>query len=91
LPVQLVKKQTTSSEFVNWVQYLNEEPNRFNPLYFYLAQIAAEVRRTIVKKPEKVKVEDFVIKFISKEDQRKANLNKSKSFWLKGLGILKRK
>ncbi len=47
--------------------YLDHVVNDFNPLHYYLASVAAEVRRGYVKDPDRVKVEDLLLKFISKE------------------------
>lgn len=55
--------------------YLELEQRFFKLEHFYLAQIAAEIRRANVKNPSNVKTEDFIIKFkenvnskITKED-----------------------
>ena len=91
MPVQQVKQMTSSSDFMNWMVYLEEEPNRFNALYFYLAQIAAEVRRSFVKHPDKVKTNDFIIKFTDKKSLNVKKAEQSKSTWLKWLGISRKK
>ena len=94
MPVQQVKQMTSSSDFINWMVYLEEEPNKFNALYFYLAQIAAEVRRSFIKHPDKVKTKNFIIKFIKIVDKKSSNVKKakqSKSTWLRWLGIDRKK
>ena len=91
MPIQQVKQMTSSSDFTNWMIYLNEEPNKFNALYMYLAQIAAEMRRSFVKHPKKVETKDFIIKFTSKEDVIKQKTEHSKSSWFSFLKFKRKK
>jgi len=92
-PIQYVKRTTSSLEFTDWIVYLNEEPNRFNALYMYIAQLTAEVRRSWIKQSEirKTKASDFVIKFVDEKTLVKQKLEQkteaSKSRWLGFLGI----
>jgi len=87
-PIQYVKQTTSSLDFTDWIAYLSEEPNRFNALYMYIAQLTAEVRRSWVTKTARQKTEtsDFIIKFVEKKDviERQAT---SKRSWLGFLGI----
>jgi hypothetical protein len=62
-----VKMETSASQFVLWMEYLEWEINAFDKTCYYLAQIAAEVRRPNVKKGVFVKVEDFIMKFTHKD------------------------
>jgi hypothetical protein len=48
---------------MEWQIYLRDRCNEFNPDYWYLAQIACEVRRGHVKAPNRLKVKDFILKF----------------------------
>ena len=87
-----VKMKTSTSQFVLWMQYLDWDINAFDKTCFYLAQIAAEVRRPNMPKGKTVKLEDFIIKFSSKKDaekpedeQTKANRMKQYFFGLTGL------
>jgi len=69
---------------------------------YYLASIASEVRRSYVKDPQKVKLEDMLLKFNIKndkaevsspardEDQAEVQKVVSKSFWLGMFGIKER-
>ena len=61
---------------------MEQEEERIKAEELYFAQIAAEVRRSYVKYPGKVKVEDFLL-------QRKPKEQKipSKEIWLGVLGI----
>lgn len=94
--VQEVQGQVTSTEFLLWQEFFNKEVNLFHREDFYFAQLAAEIRRSYVKKPRLVKVKDFIIKYVMsktsdevKVDEKtiEANTKKSKRFWLGGLGI----
>lgn len=66
-----VKRKTSSSEFILWMQYLEWEINSFDRTAHYLAQIATEVRRSYVKKPASVKFKDFIMKFSREEKEEK--------------------
>jgi len=89
MPIQYVKQTTSSLDFTNWIVYLNEEPNRFNALYMYLAQLTAEIRRSWVKQSDvrKVKASAFIIKFVDKTEVVKQKIEVSKRTWLGFLGI----
>jgi len=88
-------RETTSSEFIGWQVYFNAEENIVHREHYYLAQIAAEIRRGISKKPKSIKIEQFLLKFQHPKVQRKPLTNKekqeraekSKSTWLAFLGI----
>ena len=57
-------------EFLNWLEFLNWEDRQQTKADFYLAQIAAEIRRTVVKKPKDVKVKDFFVQIVEKVKKR---------------------
>ncbi len=92
---------TTSRDFVDWMTYLEMEfeveVRAFHREDYYLAQIAAEVRRSFVKEPEKVCLEDMLLTFESvREDmaspRTEADLieertQRSKSYWYGILGV----
>lgn len=83
-------RETTSSEFVEWQEYFGAEEKDVRKEHYYLAQIAAEVRRGISKRPKSIKLEQFLLKFerkkqeslllTKKEKQKRAE--RSKSVWL---------
>lgn len=83
----------TWSEFVDWTTFLNKEVvEREAKNEFYLASIAAEVRRGNVKDPNAVKVEDFYARLKTDEDQEeivnpKERSEKSKQAWAVVLGV----
>lgn len=80
--------ETSSCEFVEWMVYLQELDNRKEPIHYYLAQIALEVRRTLTPK-KRWKIQDFLLSF--KKPTRKKEpvtaaekelyLQRSKMFW----------
>ncbi|KAA3639454.1 MAG: DUF4035 domain-containing protein [Proteobacteria bacterium] len=63
-------------EFVSWCAF-----NKLSPVGdirhdYYMAQIAAEFRRTIVKEPEKLKINDFMFfERMTKEKLKFKNLS----------------
>jgi len=87
------QSRVSSKEFVLWKYYLQNEHLRFHREDYLFAMVAAEVRRTIVKNPNKVDPKDFLLKFqdtrsneISEEDKQRA-LSFDKSFWLETVGL----
>jgi len=69
--------------------YLELEVGDFHREDYYLAQIAAEIRRGWAQHPKKVKTSDFLLNFgleESEEDFQQRN-KKSKGFWFRALGI----
>ena len=71
--------------------YLDEEVNGFHREDYYYAQIAAEVRRGIVKHPESVKVSQFLLKFRNEEENKQTpeeKMGDAKQFFsaLTGMG-----
>lgn len=46
------------------MSFFEMERNSFHREDYYLAQIAAEVRRSIVKRPQDVDVKDFLLSFV---------------------------
>lgn len=63
-PVQLLQKMTTSKEFLRWQVILEREPNWFDPLHYYLANIVNTLRNINRKKGAKAsKLESCLLKF----------------------------
>lgn len=93
LPLQEVQNKTTSTEFIEWLAYLDlieeEDEKAFTVDRYYMAQIAAEVARNRVKNPNKIKIKDKQIKFVRKRNGKSntADIEKSKAFWLGSLGL----
>jgi len=92
-PLQRVKNETTSTEFIMWQEYLEQDLVISKREYYYLAQIAAEIRRTISKHPKRIKLQDFLLKFRNDKKVNNSMLSveertkKSKSFWKALVGI----
>lgn len=53
---------TTSSEFVDWLVYMDEVERRPSKEDIYNACLTAEVRRSWVSKPNQIKDKDFLLK-----------------------------
>jgi hypothetical protein len=91
MPLQELQMKTTSTEFLEWLVYLEKDLNAFHREDCYLAQIAAEVRRGNTKTPKRVKDKDFILKFKMKRSPTKENIKKfceeAKMFWYGLLGI----
>jgi hypothetical protein len=99
IPVAELQERMSSSEFLEWTIYLEEKANEFNPLFWYLAQIAREVRLGWSKKRNH-KLKDFLLSFTTRgekssrvtegkdsEEERQSYLESSKRFWCGLLGI----
>ena len=61
MTVQQVQSRITSSEFIEWRVFLEREQSQATVDHYYLAQIAAEVRRGWVRKPRAVRLQDFIL------------------------------
>jgi len=71
MPVQRCMRETSSTDFLDWQEYIRRERNTPRREDFYAAQIAAEVRRGIAKKPQAVKTEQFLLTFTTEEKKQK--------------------
>ena len=83
-------QDTTSREFVEWSIIVEESEKEFTKQDYYLAQIAAEVRRSFVKNPSKVLLKDFFLQFEEKEKPkmtREQATTFAKAAWFGRLGI----
>jgi len=82
-------QETTSTEFLAWQQYFEQEQTKHTREHYYLAQIAAEVRRSNVKNPKAVTPEQLLLKFTTSpkkvapptEADREARTAASKANW----------
>jgi len=89
--------ETSSSQFVLWMEYLDWEINAFDKTCYYLAQIAAEVRKPNMPKGKTIKLEDFIIKFTSKKAEEKpledaqTRAHKMKQFFFGLTGLSRKK
>ncbi len=94
---QRVQQETTSTEFLDWVVYLEQDVNAFHREDSFLANIAREIcqfREMFVKKPKVIKLEQFLQKFTSKKEKKdmktltkKETTERSKNRWLAWAGI----
>jgi len=98
MSVQRAQFEIPSTEFVDWIVYLeDEETNRVHREDYYLANIAAEIRRSYVKDPAKVRLESFLMKFTKKDESEKPKMTKkertkrAKTFWMTLLKFPKKK
>ena len=72
--------------------FLKQEQNVPDKRDYYLAQIAAEVRRTFAKKGAEISVKDFLLQFESgkpKSVKSQERSQKYKKSWLNMFGIEK--
>jgi hypothetical protein len=69
MPLDRVKAETSASQFALWMEFFEWETNAFDKTCYYLAQIAAEVRRAFAKNPRSVRIQDFILQFKSASEQ----------------------
>jgi len=86
MPVQAVRLTTTATEFLQWMEYLRMEDERITVDRWYLAQIAAEIRRCFASKnPAAVKIKNFFHKMTRPKGIKTSGKDKwkiSRSIWL---------
>jgi len=64
-------RKTTWREYLGWQRYFEEEWDENTKEHYYLAQIALEVRRVLAKKPNAIKLKDFLLSFVTNRKQKK--------------------
>ena len=86
MPVQQAQARITSREFLEWRVYLEREQSQATVDHYYLAQIAAEVRRGWVRKPKSVKLQDFILKTEQQQaattTSQQVRTEQSRAMWL---------
>ena len=56
-------EEHTHREYLAWLAYLEDQWNEPTLTDFYLMEIAAEVRRVLSKKPNDIRIGQFLLKF----------------------------
>ena len=84
MSVQQAQACITSREFVEWRVFIEQEQTEPRVEHYYLAQVAAEVRRGWVAKPRQVKLKDFILRTDKQTKAPNAQLQQeqSKAMWL---------
>lgn len=101
-PLAVVQSLTPMSVFVQWMEYLKvikiqEDLTTTSKLDYYLAQIAAEIRRTAVKNPLAIKIEQMLLSFrFGRKKEKSIGTSKekvevSKSFWCGISGLIRKR
>ena len=67
--------------------FLEQDEQQNTKADWYLAQIAAEVRRNWVDKPKEVEVRDFLLKQVSAETAIEERVQRSKAVWASFLRV----
>jgi len=98
MSLQRCQQETTSTEFLDWMEYLKQDVNAFHREDYFLANIAMHIRMAFAKDPKKVpKLERFLLKFTEKGRKvvgivsKKKAAEKMKNQFLVWAGIIKRK
>lgn len=86
VPVRELRQRITFLEFCEWMEFLSLEEDKDTKQDYYLAQIAAEIRRSFVKDPKTVKVKDFLLQR-KVQERTVGKAEKSKQFWGQALNM----
>lgn len=71
MSVQRCQQETTSTEFLDWIEYLQQDVNAFHREDYFLANVARYIRMAFAKDPGKVpKLEHFLLRFTNKKIQK---------------------
>jgi len=100
VPVRRLQRETSSTDFIRWVEFLRLEKEREeNERYVttadqhYLAQIAMEICKGNVKHPSRLKIRDFLLKFMKKKSGEKISTeekaDQTKNYFMNVLGVKK--
>lgn len=95
--LQETRSSISSSEFTQWKVYLRTEHQRFHREDYLFAMLASENRKNVVKHPEKIKLEDFLLDFGGKKQEKEKEkkskvtsqqvVDASKSAWMSYVGM----
>lgn len=61
--VGYVKSHTSSTQFLEWQAYIEQDLNAFHREDYFWASIAAEVARVLAKDPKRIDIKDYLVKF----------------------------
>ena len=67
MSLQETRSRISSSEFTQWKVYFRTEHQRFHREDYLFAMLASENRKNVVKHPEKVKLDHFLLDFGGKK------------------------
>lgn len=94
MSLQRCQRETTSTEFLEWLEYVEQDIETPKRMDFYLAQIAAEIRRGVARNPNSVKLEHFLLNLTLKgkrrepltETEKQMRMANSKAAWYRAAG-----
>lgn len=81
------QEATPSSLVPLYAAYFEHKAKERTATHYYLALIAAEVRRTRAKHPRRVRLQDMLLKFSSPREGRRKSPVDSKTAWMAALGM----
>lgn len=101
MSVQKCKRETTSSEFIKWIVYLDmmeeKKLTTITPDQYYLAQIAQVIAQTVSSK-KTIRLKQFLIPFALKKKEKrdkklsaKEKLKRIKASWFAAVGLNRKK
>lgn len=94
MTVRECKHRISSMEFIQWIEYLEQDMNGFHREDYFLAQIAYMQAIANAKNPKSVKFDSFLMKFDRKksqsqvsEEQVRFKMLQSRAVWGAVLGV----
>jgi hypothetical protein len=91
MSVAQCQRETSSYDFLAWMEYLQEQDERRKKEEYYLAQIAVEIRRTRAKNPKSIKLEHGLLQFKSAKKSKQMTVEErtriSKTAWCGIVGL----
>ncbi len=86
--VRECQEKMYSSEFIQWLEFIDRQLDKTTKQDHYLAQIAMEVRKGYAKNPKQVKLDHMILKYKRKSKKGKTlSMEESKSHWMRFAGI----
>ena len=77
---QRCMREHSSTDFIRAIKFMDDDANAFHREDYYLAQIAAEIKRSYVKTPSNVRLKDHILEF-TKAKEGVTKMADSKMFW----------
>lgn len=87
VPLQELQEKTTSTEYIEWMEFLERDINSFHREDYFLANLALEVRRSWVANPNQEKLKTFLLRFSRENETPTTGPLSSKQIWCSLLGV----
>jgi len=86
-----VQAETTSTEYLDWMKYLEQDVNDFHRQDYYFAALIMWFRKAFFKNSEDLTIKDNLIKFVNEPPSKPQTFGEkckaAKRFFLGKLGV----